>query len=56
MIFFTVPILESGDVEINEDGGPAVLVVKLLNEIEKNFVLNYTTGEVAGGAEGMVDT
>ena len=49
----TVPQLESGDVIINEDGGTAVVNVRLVNEIEKDLVLDYSTGEVPGGAEGM---
>lgn len=54
MLFFspTVPQLESGDVIINEDGGMAVVNVRLVNEIEKDLVLDYSTGEIPGGAEG----
>ena len=37
---------------INEDGGTAVVNVRLVNEIENDFVLDYSTGEVPGGAEG----
>ena len=48
----TVPLIESGDVTINEDGGIAVVNVRLLNEIENDFVLDYSTGEVPDGADG----
>ena len=55
MILFTVPIIESNDIEINEDGGFATIVVNLLNEIENDFVLEYKTGEVSDGADGMIN-
>ncbi|CAI8024993.1 Extracellular matrix protein FRAS1, partial [Geodia barretti] len=45
-----IPLIESGDVIINEDGGIAVVNVRLLNEIENNFTLDYSTGEVPDGA------
>ena len=48
----TVPLIESGDVIINEDGGVAVVNVRLLNEIENDFILDYRTGEVPDGADG----
>ena len=51
-VFPTVPLIESGSVVINEDGGTAVVNVRLVNEIENDFVLDYSTGEVPGGAEG----
>ena len=50
----TVPLIESGDVIINEDGGIAVVNVRLLNEIENNFTLDYSTGEVPDGANGTL--
>ena len=50
----TVPLIESGDVIINEDGGIAVVNVRLLNEIENDFVLDYSTGEVPDGANGTL--
>ena len=50
----TVPLIESGDVTINEDGGIAVVNVRLLNEIENDFVLDYSTGEVPDGANGTL--
>ena len=50
----TVPLIESGDVTINEDGGTAVVNVRLLNEIENDFVLDYSTGEVPNGANGTL--
>ncbi|CAI8024988.1 FRAS1-related extracellular matrix protein 2, partial [Geodia barretti] len=46
-----IPLIESGDVTINEDGGIAVVNVRLLNEIENDFVLDYSTGEVPDGAD-----
>ena len=48
----TVPIIESDDIIINEDGGSAVVVVRLVNEIEKDLTLDYGTGEVPNGAIG----
>ena len=50
----TVPLIESGDVTISEDGGTAVVNVRLLNEIENDFVLDYSTGEVPDGANGTL--
>ena len=47
-----VPVIESGDVTINEDRGTAILMVRLVNEIERNFTLDYRTNQVPGGAEG----
>ena len=55
VILFTVPIIESNDIEINEDGGIATVVVNLLNEIENDFVLEYKTVEVLDGADGMIN-
>lgn len=49
---FSAPQIESGNVVINEDGGSAVVTVRLLNEVEKDFVLDYNTGEVPDGADG----
>ena len=37
---------------INEDAGSARVTVRLLNEIENNFILSYRTVEVDGGADG----
>ena len=48
----TVPLIESNSITRNEDDGIAVLIVRLLNEIENNFTLDYSTAEVQGGAEG----
>ena len=48
-------MIESNDIEINEDGGIATVVVNLLNEIENDFVLEYKTGEVLDGADGMIN-
>ena len=45
-------MIDSSSIEINEDGGVATLTVQLLNEIEDNFTLNYTTGVVPNGADG----
>ena len=52
MFFSAVPMIDSSSIEINEDGGVATLTVQLLNEIEDNFTLNYTTGVVPNGADG----
>ena len=49
----TVPLITSSDITINEDEGSATVTVQLQNEIEKEFVLNYNTGEVPDGADGM---
>ena len=40
------------DSEVSEDGGMAVITVRLMNEIEGDFTLNYATGQVADGATG----
>ena len=37
---------------INEAAGSARVTVRLLNEIENDFVLSYRTAEVDGGANG----
>ena len=37
---------------INEDDGSATVTVTLKNEIENDFVLDYSTGEVPDGADG----
>ena len=50
--FLLVPEIESGDITINEDEGTAILMVRLVNEIERNFTLDYRTNQVPGGAEG----
>ena len=49
----TVPLITSSDIMINEGEGSATVTVQLQNEIEKEFVLNYNTGEVPDGADGM---
>ena len=48
----TVPIIESDNIVINEGAGSAIVTVRLLNEIENDFVLSYSTAEVDGGANG----
>ena len=48
-----VPRFVSGSVVINENEGSAVVTVELLSEIENNFTLIYTTGEVEDGADGI---
>lgn len=45
------PIIESDNVVINEAAGFATLVVRLVNEIESEFSLDYATGEVPAGAD-----
>ena len=45
-------MIESDNVVINEDEGFAVVTVRLLNEIENDFVLDYSTREVPDGADG----
>ena len=50
----TAPEFQSDNVTINEDEGAAVLTVTILNEIENDFVLDYRTEEVPGGAEGIL--
>ena len=37
---------------VDEDDGVAVVNVRLLNEIENEFLLNYRTEEIPGHAEG----
>ena len=50
----TVPDIRAPDVIVNEDEGTAELCVSIGNVIEREFILNYTTGEVgSGGADGM---
>ena len=51
----TVPMIESQNTVVNEDGGFATIVVNLLNEIENDFTLEYKTGEVLDGADGMIN-
>ena len=48
----TVPIIESDNIVINEDAGSATVTVRLLNQIENNFVLSYRTAEFDSGANG----
>ena len=48
----TVPMIESDNIVINEGAGSATVTVRLLNEIENDFVLSYSTAEVDGGANG----
>ena len=49
----TVPDIRAPDVIVNEDEGTAELCVSIGNVIEREFILNYTTGEVSNGADGM---
>ena len=51
--FSTVLQFRVDDVMVNEGEGTALVVVELLNNIEREVVLEYNTGEVAGGATGM---
>ena len=48
----TVPRIESDNIVINEAAGSATVTVRLLNEIENDFVLSYRTAEFDGGANG----
>ena len=38
---------------INEDQDSAVLIVRLINEIENDLVIEYSTVEKPGGALGL---
>ena len=46
-------MIASQNVVINEDGGIAMIIVDLLNEIENDFTLSYSTADVPNGAEGV---
>ena len=45
-------MIVADDIMVMENGGTALIIVRLVNEIEGNFTLNYATGEVVGGASG----
>ena len=47
-----MPIIQTRDVEVNEDGGFAELPIIVINPIESNFTLDYSTGQVPDGADG----
>ena len=40
------------DITTYEGGGSAFITVQLMNEIERNFVLKYETGELPAEASG----
>ena len=46
-------MIASQNVVIDEDGGIATITVDLLNEIENDFTLSYSTADVPNGAEGV---
>ena len=48
-----VPMILTRDTIVDESGGSAVLTVQLLNEIERNFTINYATGELPNEATGI---
>ena len=45
-------MITADDTEVSEDGGMALVIVRLVNEIEGDFTLDYATGQVADGASG----
>ena len=47
-----VPMIMAHDITTYEDGGSASITVQLMNEIERNFVLKYKTGELPAEASG----
>ena len=47
-----MPIIQTQDVEVNEDEGIAELPIIIVNPIESNFTLDYSTGQVPNGADG----
>ena len=50
---FTVIQIIVDNVQVNEDGGSALVFVVLLNAIERIVVLNYTTEGTEDGATGV---
>ena len=47
-----MPIIDARNVEVNENEGFAELPVIIINPIENNFTLDYSTGQVPNGADG----